>query len=69
MGMGLEALCQEDDGMLQKPVKAIFSRINELSQENINFEIKVQFLQVYDNSVYDLLKLVMACTYLFKSSS
>ena len=66
--MGLETLCQEDDGMLQKSVKCIFNRINELSQEAINFEMEVQFLQIYDNSVYDLLKLVMARTYLFKSS-
>ena len=61
--------------MLQKSVKAIFSRINELTQEVIdndnalNFEIDVQFLQIYDNSVYDLLKLVKALTYLFMSSS
>ena len=75
MGMGLETLCQEDGGMLQTSGKAIFSRIIELTQEVIdngnalNFEIDVQFLQIYDNSVYDLLKLIKALTYLFMSSS
>ena len=41
--------------MIQKSVQAIFSRFDELTQEAINngnalnFEIDVQFLQIYDN--------------------
>ena len=45
MGMGLETLCQKYDGMLQKSVKVIFSRINELSQEAIDIGISRKILR------------------------